>query len=192
MLTLKQQLEQGLSAFGVKLPSQFPIDEWTAKLGDSPARNTAAVVAMSSLLFYAVERIIFEVNDVFDASIYCSTCLSVGYGDIFAKTPLGKLIGTMLMTIGPSLSNAAMDGPRMRSSATPGTNAGDDEGNSDAASATGDDRIGLRQVRRPRSPFCPRRFAPRDVIPTFTSRISSSLVRNPLGDRSIGLYIGRH
>jgi len=46
MLTLKQQLEQGLSAFGVKLPAQFPIDEWTAKLGDSPARNTAAVVAM--------------------------------------------------------------------------------------------------------------------------------------------------
>jgi len=112
-LTLKQQLERGLSAFGVKLPSQFPIDEWTAKLGDSPARNTAAVVAMSSLLFYAVERDHNpKVNDVFDASIYCSTCLSVGYGDIFAKTPLGKLIGTMLMTIGPSLSNAAMDGPR--------------------------------------------------------------------------------
>ena len=26
MLTLKQQLEQGLSAFGVKLPAQFPIE----------------------------------------------------------------------------------------------------------------------------------------------------------------------
>jgi len=113
MLTLKQQLEQGLSAFGVKLPSQFPIDQWTAKLGDSPARNTAAVVAMTSLLFYAAERDHNpKVNDVFDASIYCSTCLSVGYGDIFAKTPLGKLIGTVLMTIGPALSNAAMDGPR--------------------------------------------------------------------------------
>jgi len=52
------------------------------------------------------------VNHLFDASIYCSTCLSVGYGDIFARTPLGKLIGTVLMTIGPALSNAAMDGPR--------------------------------------------------------------------------------
>src|SRR6185312_4528021 len=113
MLTLKQQLEQGLSAFGVKLPSQFPIDQWTTKLGDSPARNTAAVVALSSLLFYAAERDHNpKVNDVFDASIYCSTCLSVGYGDIFAKTPLGKLIGTALMTIGPALSGAAMDGPR--------------------------------------------------------------------------------
>jgi len=113
MLTLKQQLEQGLSAFGVKLPSQFPIDQWTTKLGDSPARNTAAVVALSSLLFYAAEREHNpKVNDVFDASVYCSTCLSVGYGDIFAKTPLGKLIGTVLMTIGPALSGAAMDGPR--------------------------------------------------------------------------------
>jgi hypothetical protein len=113
MLTLKQQLEQGLGAFGVKLPADFPIDQWAAKLGDNPARNTAAVVALSSLLFYAAERDHnHKVNDVFDASIYCSTCLSVGYGDIFAKTPLGKLIGTVLMTVGPALSGAVMDGPK--------------------------------------------------------------------------------
>jgi len=113
MLTLRQQLEQGLGAFGVKLPATFPVDEWAAKLGDNPARNTAAVVALTSLLFYAAERDHNpKVNDVFDASIYCSTCLSVGYGDIFAKTPLGKLIGTVLMTVGPALSGAVMDGPR--------------------------------------------------------------------------------
>ena len=113
MMTLKQQLEQGLGAFGVKLPADFPIDQWAANLGNSPARNTAAMVALSSLLFYAAERDHnHKVNDVFDASIYCSTCLSVGYGDIFAKTPLGKLIGTVLMTVGPALSGAVMDGAR--------------------------------------------------------------------------------
>jgi hypothetical protein len=41
--------------------------------------------------------------------------LSVGYGDIFARTPLGKLLGTALMTIGPSLSGAALDGPAAES-----------------------------------------------------------------------------
>src|SRR5882724_11948002 len=111
-MTLKQQLEQGLGAFGIKIPENFPIDQWAANLGNSPARNTAAVVALSSMLFYAAERDHNpKVNDVFDASIYCSTCLSVGYGDIFAKTPLGKLIGTALMTVGPSISGAVMDGP---------------------------------------------------------------------------------
>lgn len=111
-MTVREQLNQGLSAFGLKLPSELPIDQWATRLGDSPARNTAALVALSSLLFYAAERDHnTKVNDVFDAGVYCSTCLSVGYGDIFAKTPLGKLIGAALMTIGPALSNAALDGP---------------------------------------------------------------------------------
>jgi LmbE family N-acetylglucosaminyl deacetylase len=43
--------------------------------------------------------------------VYCSTCLSVGYGDIFARTPIGKILGTALMTIGPAISGAALDGP---------------------------------------------------------------------------------
>ena len=111
-MTVREQLNQGLSAFGLKLPSELPLDQWAVRLGDSPARNTAALVALSSLLFNAAERDHNpKVNDVFDAGVYCSTCLSVGYGDIFAKTPLGKLIGTALMTIGPALSNAALDGP---------------------------------------------------------------------------------
>ena len=108
----KEQLNEGLAAFGVRMPDDLPIDQWAMKLADNPCRNTAALVALSSLLFYAAERDHNpKVNDVFDAAIYCSTCLSVGYGDIFAKTPLGKLLGTALMTIGPSLSSAALDGP---------------------------------------------------------------------------------
>jgi hypothetical protein len=106
-------LKDELVALGLQLPENFSLDEWAAKLGEKPCRNTAALVAASALLFYAAEKNHNpKVKDVWDASIYTSTCLSVGYGDIFARTPLGKIIGTTLMTIGPALSARALDGPQ--------------------------------------------------------------------------------
>jgi voltage-gated potassium channel len=108
----KDDLNYGLAAFGVQIPDRLPLDSAAAKLTDHPATTNAAVVALSALLFYAAERGRNpKVNDVFDAMVYTSTCLSVGYGDIFAKTPMGKLLGSTLMTYGPALSNAALDGP---------------------------------------------------------------------------------
>jgi hypothetical protein len=38
-----------------------------------------------------------------------STALSVGYANIFPVTPLGKVIGALVMTIGPALSARALD-----------------------------------------------------------------------------------
>jgi hypothetical protein len=111
-MSWKDDLNYGLAAFGLKLPDGLPLDQWALKLDQSPCRNTAAVVGASSALFYLLERGHNpKVNDVFDAMVYTSTCLSVGYGDIFAKTPLGKLLGSTLMTIGPALSSKALDGP---------------------------------------------------------------------------------
>ncbi len=46
-----------------------------------------------------------------DALYYISTCLSVGYADIFAQTQSGKLIATLTMTIGPALTSNALDPP---------------------------------------------------------------------------------
>ena len=110
-MSWKDDLNYGLSAFGLKIPDSVPIDDWAMNLTASPARNTAAGVAVSSALFYMAERDHNpKVADIYDAMVYCSTCLSVGYGDIFAKTPAGKLIGTLLMTLGPSLSGAVLDG----------------------------------------------------------------------------------
>jgi hypothetical protein len=117
-VTFQKQILQGLAAFGIRMPDAgkfrgMSMDDLAAGLRDRPAVNTAALVAASSALFYAAERDHNpKVNDIFDASIYCSTCLSVGYGDIFAKTPLGKIIGTTLMTIGPALSGAMLDGKK--------------------------------------------------------------------------------
>jgi hypothetical protein len=110
-MTWKDDLNYGLAAFGVQIPDRVSLSDWAEKLAENPTENTAYVVAASSVLFYLVERGHNpKVNDVWDAAIYCSTCLSVGYGDIFARTPLGKLIGTTLMSIGPALSGATLDG----------------------------------------------------------------------------------
>jgi len=110
-MSWKDDLNYGLAAFGVQIPDRVSLSDWAEKLAENPTENTAYVVAASSVLFYLVERGHNpKVNDVWDAAVYCSTCLSVGYGDIFAKTPLGKLIGSTLMTIGPSLSGATLDG----------------------------------------------------------------------------------
>jgi hypothetical protein len=105
-------LKEDLLALGLILPDDFSLDALMARVGDHPGRNTVAAVVAGALLFYAAEKHRNpKVNDVWDAAVYASTCLSVGYGDIFAKTPLGKIIGTTLMTLGPALSGAALDGP---------------------------------------------------------------------------------
>lgn len=88
------------------------VDDRAAQLVAKPARSTAQVVAASTVLFYAAERGHNpKVNSIYDALVYTTTCLSVGYGDIFAVTPVGKLVGSALMTIGPALSGATLDGP---------------------------------------------------------------------------------
>src|SRR3954468_20349595 len=107
-------LRENLVAVGLSVPEECGADleRWAGKLAESPCRNTASVVGLSTVLFYLLEKNRNpKVNDVWDAMVYCSTCLSVGYGDIFAKTPLGKILGSALMTVGPALSGKALDGP---------------------------------------------------------------------------------
>lgn len=107
----KEDLNYGLAAFGLKIPDSAPIDAIAPKLAGSPLRNSAAIIAASSAAFLAAERGHNpKVNDIYDAMLYCSTCLSVGYADIFPQTPVGKLIGTVLMTAGPALAARALDG----------------------------------------------------------------------------------
>ncbi len=62
-----------------------------------------------------------------DAAVFVSTCLSVGYDNKFAHTESGKALATFLMTFGPSVAaNAfAPPAPARENSAKPPANAPD-------------------------------------------------------------------
>ena len=104
-------IREELVSLGIPVPQELPLDRWAAALSDAPCKNTVKLVGLSTLLFYLAERNHNpKVRDIWDAMVYCSTCISVGYADIFPRTPLGKIIGSALMTIGPSLAARVMDG----------------------------------------------------------------------------------
>jgi voltage-gated potassium channel len=83
------------------------------QVAKDPAGSVLYTVLAGAWLFYKAEKGKNpKVNSYHDALVYVSTCLSVGYGDIFAQTPSGKLIGSALMTYGPALSGVALDPPK--------------------------------------------------------------------------------
>ena len=70
-----------------------------------PMGSVLAAVLGSAWLFYKAERGHNpKVKSFYDALVYVSTNLSVGYSDIFAKTSRGKAIGSALMTYGPAMT----------------------------------------------------------------------------------------
>lgn len=82
------------------------------KYSDDPIGSTVTTVLVASWLFYRAERDHNpKVKSFYDALIYVSTNLSVGYSDIFAKTQAGKTIGSALMTFGPAMATGVLDEP---------------------------------------------------------------------------------
>ncbi|MBX7191630.1 MAG: hypothetical protein K1X94_06215 [Sandaracinaceae bacterium] len=80
-----------------------------------PMRATLTTVLAASVIFYRAERGVNPKVERFeDALVFCTTCLSVGYSDIFARTPTGKAVASFLMTFGPSLSAKLLDAPQRR------------------------------------------------------------------------------
>jgi hypothetical protein len=77
-----------------------------------PLDSLAAVVLGGSTLFYLAEKDRNpKVESFWDALTFITTCLSVGYDDVFARTASGKAIASFVMTLGPALSGAALDPP---------------------------------------------------------------------------------
>jgi len=114
--------ERALLALGLLLGagSGKPPAEWLSgahgyfreKQAEDPLNALAFTVLTGAAAFYAAERGVNpKVSSFFDALVYVSTNLSVGYSDIFAKTEAGKAIATSLMTYGPALAARAFDVP---------------------------------------------------------------------------------
>jgi voltage-gated potassium channel len=88
---------------------------WKRELKSAVAKDpfdaTVVTVFGGAFLFYMAEKGKNpKVTSYWDALVFISTCLSVGYHDVFARTPGGKAIATAVMTIGPALSGAIFEG----------------------------------------------------------------------------------
>lgn len=78
-----------------------------------PLDALAAVTGTGTVLFYLAERGKNpRCKDMWDALTFVTTCLSVGYHNVFAVTPAGKAIASWLMTVGPALAARALEPPR--------------------------------------------------------------------------------
>jgi len=85
---------------------------------DNPLESLFTVVTGSAWVFYLAERGENEgINTYDDALYYISTCLSVGYANVFPVTQLGKLVAAIVMVIGPSLSSWVVEGRLTRRNA---------------------------------------------------------------------------
>jgi voltage-gated potassium channel len=92
-------------------------DAWKKSLKSTIANDPfdALVVTVlgGSFLFYLAEKGKNpKVRSYVDALLFVSTCLSVGYADVFAVTPAGKAIASAVMTFGPAMSGAVLESPK--------------------------------------------------------------------------------
>jgi hypothetical protein len=115
-------LNAAVAALARHWPQSTKIDEFSAKLAQRPAQNTLIILGLGAVVFYYAERNENpKVNTIYDALEYCSSSLSVGYTSIYPQTPLGKLVASLLMTCGPALTNAILEGPQASGQTLHGT-----------------------------------------------------------------------
>lgn len=81
-------------------------------LARDPLDSLVTIALGGSYLFYLAEK---DTNprcrSIWDALVFITTCLSVGYHDVLAHTKAGKAIAAFVMTVGPSLAAKALDPP---------------------------------------------------------------------------------
>ena len=93
--------------------------EIVERLTRYPMESLAGFLLGTSAAFYLAEREANpKIKTFVDALYYISTCLSVGYADIFAQTQAGRAIATLVMTVGPALTNELLDPPHRAATAS--------------------------------------------------------------------------
>jgi voltage-gated potassium channel len=109
-----------LSALGRALSAQDLSSAWRAAkdgLRETVARDPIDALVVTSLasawLFYIAERDDNpQVRTFWDALVFVTTSLSVGYANVHAMTAAGKAIASALNTIGPAMTARALEAPR--------------------------------------------------------------------------------
>lgn len=77
-----------------------------------PPESLVGFTLSASMAFYLTERDTNpQIKTFVDAFYYISTCLTVGYADVYPMTQRGRLIAAVVMIIGPALANNALDPP---------------------------------------------------------------------------------
>jgi hypothetical protein len=108
------------------LPLPSPLDtladllrkrqEWEDRFAEAVVRNPleslTGLLLAGSAVFYAAEvGVNPKIRSFWDALYYITTCASVGYADIFAKTDVGKAVSSLVFTFGPALCAKVFDRP---------------------------------------------------------------------------------
>lgn len=90
--------------------------EW---LTQNPMESVFGFLLGTSAAFYLAERQVNpKVRTFVDALYYISTCMSVGYADIFTQTQAGRAIAALVMAVGPSLTSEFLDPPHRAAAAS--------------------------------------------------------------------------
>lgn len=77
-----------------------------------PMDAVLATVLGGTYLFYVAEKGKNpNVESFWDALVFITTCLSVGYDNVFARTDAGKAVASFVMTFGPALTSRILDPP---------------------------------------------------------------------------------
>ena len=87
------------------------LKQWIRQaVAKDPVDALAVTVLGGAWLFYQAERGHNEkVNTYWDALVFVSTSLSVGYADIFARTPTGQALATALNMFGPAMTSGLLE-----------------------------------------------------------------------------------
>ena len=87
-----------------------------SRLADAPLESTLSFTVAMAWAFYRAERGKNpRVRTYWDAFHYIATSLSVGYANIFPTTERGKVIGALVMIVGPAMSAGALERVRAES-----------------------------------------------------------------------------
>ncbi len=123
---MSEPIESGVNATAAPVPPPFEAlaklfanrreweDRFATTIMGNPLESLAGLMLGGSVLFYTAEvGVNPKIRNFWDALYYITTCASVGYADIFAKTDYGKVISSVVCTFGPSLCARVFDRPAL-------------------------------------------------------------------------------